>query len=254
MALSDTSVWTMISSEIVYAALRKVNAVGEGEHLVVPTALVNETTSRLNAVIKAFEADGMPLWRIQETIITPIAETQQYNIGEGQTTDVPAPLKVLQCYRRVTTDGETYDTPLILVSRYDWNLIPNKTAVGVPTHAFYQTSGAPNTTAVGALKVWPRPSTAWVAAAGTIVISYHRAFDDIEDPDDHLDFPQYFILALTWALADEIALEHGVPIAERAQIANKARELKKEALGFGVEEGSIRFVPEQMYLQQSKAK
>lgn len=249
MPLSNSANWARTRDEIISQALRKVNAIGTGE--TADSSLVSETAASLNNVVKALHAEGMPLWRISELQITPVAGTASYTIGEsGAAVTDKAPLKIIQAFRRTGSGTTQADTPLKILSQYDYNLIANKGAQGSPSELSYREPGANvATAALGTIYLWPVPDTNFVTTnSGKIVIVYQRPFDDLDAAADHLDFPPHFYQAIVWALADEIARENGVPLAEGSIIHKRAQEEMARALAFGTEEGSLKFVPDPNYL------
>lgn len=254
MALSNSTNYSMTRDDLIAAALRKTNTIGTGE--TPEAALVTEVAGALNRVVKALAADGMPLWRITEGTLTPVAGTATYTVGETGTIAVAAPQKIIQAFRRKTLSGVTTDTPLFIDPYYDYNLLPNKTTSGTPLRLFYKTPG-PNAAAAaqGTIYLWPVPDASFVSGSdgtGTVKFYYQRPFDDLDGASDHLDFPSYWYQAVVWGLTDEIAPEQGVPLGERSMIHRRAQEERIIALGFGVEEGSVRFVPDPEYLQSLK--
>jgi hypothetical protein len=62
---------------------------------------------------------------------------------------------------------------------------------------------------------------------------------DFDTSTDNPPVPNYLYNALTWALADQLAFEYGVPIADRSQISKKAQYHKAMALSYDQEDGSI---------------
>jgi hypothetical protein len=254
MPLSGSTNYALTRDDLISAALRKTNTIGTGE--TPDSSLVTEVAGALQRVVKALEADGMPLWRITEATLTPVAGTVSYTIGESATINTPAPLKVLQAFRRKTLNNVTNDVPMHIDPYYDYNLLPNKTTAGYPVRLFYKAPGANAAAAVqSTIYLWPVPDSTFVSGSdgtGTIKIYYQRPFDDLDASGDHLDFPSYWYQAVVWGLADEIAGEQGVPLGERSMIHKRAQEERLIALSFGTEEGSIRFFPDPVYLESLK--
>lgn len=248
MALSNSYNWVLTRDQVITAALRKVNTIGTGE---TPSAdLVSECATSLNVVLKALAADGMPLWAISEKQFTPVAGTATYTIGVAGTIAQVAPLKIHQAYRSVGTGTSRNDVPLEILSRFDYNLIPNKSSAGTPTTLCYTTPGSnAGSTANGTIALWPVPDSNFVTTnSGTITVAFQTTFDDMDAASDNLDFPEYWMQAVIWALADEISYDNGIPLAERSMIHKRAMEERMIALGFGTEEGSLRFRPDPNYL------
>jgi hypothetical protein len=69
------------------------------------------------------------------------------------------------------------------------------------------------------------------------------SLEDFDADGDIPDIPSYYYNALTWALADQLAYESGVPLAERDRITRKADYHRIVALSFDIEEGSLFFQP-----------
>lgn len=247
MALSASTNYLSTRDNIIKRALRIIGAIDQGA--TPPTSAVTEAALTLNEIFKEWAADGLHMWRYLDTNVTLVAATQSYSVGESQTVNVAAPLKVVQAARRITDSSNLItDVPLIICNKTDWMNIPNKYATGTPTHVWYRQPAAPGTTvAVGTLYFWPIPDANFVSSGGntgSAVISYMAPLQDFDGSTDNPDVPAYMTNALVWALADQLQYEYGVPIAERAQISKKAQMHKAVALSFDQEEGSLYFQPE----------
>jgi len=81
-----------------------------------------------------------------------------------------------------------------------------------------------------------------VYAANKIVyFLFQRPFADFDSATDTPDFPQEWIRALKYGLADEMCMEYGLAQKERLELKARATEYKEEALAFTQEEGSLFF-------------
>lgn len=233
MATSGSYDWTMTRTQVITGALRKLGALPSGG---APSAAqTSDAADALNALIKAFQADGMPVWAIDSTTFTVTSGISTYTIGPGETIDIPAaPLKVLQA-QRTLLGGE--NVPLQLKSRYDFNALPiSDTITGTPVALYYQplsTNGIPT----GSIHVWPNPDD----STTVITLDYQRPFDDMDGANDNLDFPSYWVMALIYNLAWALSPEFGIPVTERTALQKEALYWKEEALSYGTEEGSIYF-------------
>ena len=88
MATSGSTDYSQTRDDIIKRALRLIGALAQGES---PTTdQVTEAAVALNGLVKAWEADGMPLWAIKERTITLQATTNTYTLT------TPKPLKVIQ--------------------------------------------------------------------------------------------------------------------------------------------------------------
>lgn len=230
MATSGTTIWQANRNEIIESALRKLQVLSE-EQSANSTQLAKGNLA-LNAMLKAFHSDGMPIWAIDEYTFTVVDGTATYNIGIGETLDTPQPLKVIQAYR---TELNSSNVPLNIYTKYNYNLLPLNNNSGVPVNLYYQ----PLST-TGIIKLWPTPSD----DTTTITIVYQRPFEDMTSSTDNLDFPAYWTEAVIYGLAWRLAPEYSVPLPDRQMIASEAKLFKDEALSFGSEEGSLYMQPD----------
>lgn len=232
MPTSGSTNFSITRDQLIAGSLRIAGAISQGE---TPSAtLYSETAEALNMFVKAMQADGMPLWAIRKQAITLTTSTADYTIGVSQTVNTPKPLKVLQAFLHNTTSG--LDIPMRIVTRSEYELLGNKTSTGMPVQIFYE----PLLT-TGILHVYPVP-TSTIAAGYTLVIIYQRPFEDFDASADEPDFPQEYYDCIKFGLADRIAPEHGLAIQDRQDLARRAKELRQEALSFGLEEGSTFFM------------
>src|SRR6266704_306265 len=79
---------------VITRALRIIGAIGQGE--TASATQITEGAEALNDLVKEFQADGMPLWKIK--FLTPFVytATPTYLIGLNSTINQTAPLKILQ--------------------------------------------------------------------------------------------------------------------------------------------------------------
>jgi hypothetical protein len=231
MATSGSTDLSTDRNTIIRGALRIVGGIAQGE---TPTTdQYTEAAEALNFLVKALEADGMPLWAMKEYSVPLTVSTASYRIGLSQTVNTPKPLRVISAYRRDSTSN--IDVPMVKLTRDEYNLLGNKTSEGTPSQFYYD----PQRT-YGDLFLFPVPDSS--SATNSVVrIVYQRPFEDFDASTDEPDFPQEWFDALKFLLADRLAPEYGVGIQERQDIRSRAKQLKEEALSFGSEEGSIYF-------------
>ena len=229
MATSGSTNFSINRDQLIAGALRIAGAISQGE---TPSAtLYTETAEALNMFIKAMQADGMPLWATKKYAITLTTSAADYTIGVSQTVNTPKPLKVLQAFLRNTSTN--LDIPVRIITRSEYELLGNKTTTGLPVQIFYE----PLLT-TGVLHVYPVPDST-VASSYTLSIIYQRPFEDFDATADEPDFPQEYYDCIKFGLADRIAPEHGLAIQDRQDLRSRAKELRQEALSFGLEEGSM---------------
>jgi len=225
MATSGSTDYSQTRDDIIKRSLRLIGALAQGES---PTTdQVTEAAVALNGLVKAWEADGMPLWAIKERTITLQATTNTYTLT------TPKPLKVIQAwYRNVTSN---VDVPMRVITRDEYNRLGNKSSAGTPIQVFYEPRRDD-----GILHVFPTPS-ATDAANVSIHIVYQAPFDDFDQSTDTPDFPQEWYDAVTYGLATRLAPEYGLPIPDRKTLWQEMSIIKQDALNFGLEEGSLYF-------------
>lgn len=231
MSTSGSTVFNLTRDQIITSALRMIGAIAQGES---PTATqISEAAEALNIMIKAWEADGMPLWGLEESDITLVAGVNLYQIGIGKSVNIPKPLKVIQAWNRDTVSN--VDIPMRIITKQEYNILGNKTTSGNPIQIFYQPM-----LDYGELHVFPTPS-AQEATQNKIYLVYQRPFEDFLISGNNPDFPQEWLEAIKYGLAARLAPEYGMPLEQRQFLNKEAGEVKQAALSFGTEEGSLYF-------------
>lgn len=222
---------------IINGALRLVGGIGQGE---TPTSdQTTEANEALNMMVKAWQADGMPLWALKKYSFALTDGTANYRIGSSQTVNTPKPLKIIQAFLRNTSTND--DTPLNIITKQEyWNL-GNKTSEGLPSQLMYEPYNL-----YGDVYLFPTPD-ATTQSSYQLHIIYQRPFEDFDATGDTPDFPQEWHDALKYGLATRLAGEYGMPPADRKLLLQEASAIKAEALSFGTEEGSLYLQPEIRY-------
>jgi hypothetical protein len=231
-ATSGAYNYTTNRDAIIARSLRIIGAIGQGE---TPTAAaVTEAAEALNDLVKEWESDGMPLWAIREYVITPTAGVTQYVVADG-------PLKVFQAWRRDSSSTIPVDSPMIVFTKAEYNMMSAKASAGTPNQLYYDPPG--NLNNLGTVSFYPTPDANAVTYQKYYLVG-QRPFENFNAASDIPDFPQYWYNAVKWGLADQLSYEYGVGVTEKAQIAKKALFHKEMALSFGIEEGSFYVQPE----------
>ena len=229
MSTSGVTTWSLQRDAVINSALRKLSVLSGGS---TPAAYeITNATEALNAMLKAFQADGMPIWAIKTHSFTTTATVASTTIGVGQTLNTPAPLKVVQAYRN---QGSSVNVPMNIYTNFDYHLLPLSNTSGPPVNLFYQPKGA-----TGEINLWPIPSD----STTTITLVYQRPFEDMVAATDDFDFPSYWMEAIIYGLAWRLSPEYGIPLPDRQALAKEAEMFHEKAFEFGQEEGSIYFQP-----------
>ena len=231
MPTSGSYNWTLNRDQVITGALRKLAVLPSGG--TPSTNQLNDATEALNALVKAFQADGMPLWAVTHYDFTTTAGTNSYTIGIGQTLNTVAPLKVFQAFYTLENGN---NIPMNVYNRYDFNMLPQSPSYeGNPVNLYYQPL-----VDTGTITLWPSPST----STTTITIHYQRPYQDMDSASDAFDFPAYWMQALIFNLAWTLSPEYGIPPVDRDKLAAEAKYWKQEALSYGSEEGGLFFQPD----------
>ena len=227
MATSGTYSFTMTRDDIIGAALRLVGAFGDTDPI--PGSDITNCAQALNILTKELVVEGLPLWAVLD-FSTPLVQAQaSYNLSllTGQT----LPQRVLDAYI-VDSSGNT--TMLDSMSRYDYDQLGMKNALGTPNQWYYD----PQLSA-GAIVLYEVPD----GTPYTLHVVIQRQFQDFNLSTDNADFPQEAFRLLKWCLADEISLEYKAPEKTQVKIERKAKEIKEAFFDYNREQASVIFQP-----------
>ena len=230
MSTSGSVTWSLKRDGIINSALRKLAVLSGGS--APQTYEITNAAEALNAMIKGFQADGMPVWEMDQYTFTTILNQPQYIIGTGMALNTNAPLKVVQAYRNQLN---SVNVPLNIYTQYNYNLLPLAVSSGTPINLYYQ----PKET-FGEINLWPKPND----ATTTITIVYQNQFDDMLSANDDIDFPSWWTEAVIYGLAWRLSPEYGIPLQDRNLLMKEAEFFHQSALLFGQEEGSLYLMPD----------
>lgn len=231
MSTSGTTTWKLNRNELITAALRKLAVLSGGSSP--ETYQITDGTQALNAMIKGFQTDGMPVWSIKSYTFPVSLSDPDYLIGPGQQFDTAMPLKVLQAWRN--SPNNFSNVPMNIYTNYNYDLLPLTLSSGTPVNLYYQPMKEH-----GVINLWPKPNDTSI----TITIRYQAPFEDMTSATDDLDFPSYWTEAVIYGLAARLAPEYGIPLQDRQLLQKEAMEYHANALSFGTEEGSFYFQPD----------
>lgn len=191
----------MNARDVITQALKLIRVVPAGED---PTADdANDAETALNMLLKTWGANRH-LWITTYGTITLVADQVEYSVPDAR--------RVNDMQRRYLTNN--IDTPMIEMSRWDYDQQPNKFNASIPTMWYFNPQRDTRT-----VYLWP-PPTAATAAAYSIRYTYQRVLDDIDSLNNDNDVPQEWLETLTYNLADRLMDYHNVDfpkITARAQ-------------------------------------
>lgn len=147
------------------------------------------------------------------------------------TTKADRPLRLIQAVRR---DSSNNDTPITPISQQEYWALSNKTYDGPVSQIYYD----PQLT--GVFYLWPESDD----VTDTIEMVVHKAFDDMDDGANTLDFPSEWTEAVVLGLAARLAQKSGMPTKHVQSLLFMAEEAKRNVRAFDVENSSVFFSPE----------
>lgn len=233
MARSNSFDFNVTRDELIKAAFRLIGVGHRGES--VPADEINDASEALNLMLKAWQADGLQLWKREEQSIPLTASKRVYTLGPTGDVVMQRPLRLLEVVRR--TSGNI-DVPLNRLSKNEYYGLSNKLSEDVPVsyHFDPQLDNAE-------LTFWPTPDTG-AATEYTIEIVYHRPFEDVDSATDNFDCPVEWLEAVKFGLALRLAPEYGVDLPTQYRLQKQFDDIYDKALSWDVEDTSIYFQPD----------
>lgn len=144
------------------------------------------------------------------------------------TKKIERPLRILTSRRY--DQFSRIETPLWNMARLDFRDLPNKYTTGIINATFYDPQLSD-----GVFWVWTNPTNSYYA----VKFTWMRQLQDFDTANDTADFPQYWLNALTWNLAQQMAVEYGCPEPRFSRIQQMAAQSLDTAMGFDREPESI---------------
>ena len=242
-----SSTYTVTRDQIITLALRKLGVLELGE--TPDTDTIDNATMSLNLLIKQLSTEGLKLWKISELIVPLTISQTSYVLGGSTSTLMydslaptvaitDKPLKVVQGFYRNTQVTPYIDTPVLLVSKQEYNVLGSKFSTGTANTIFYDPR-----TLNGILYVYLTPD---LNASTNIELHLvaQMPLNDISGATEIPDFPNEWMNCLVWNLADQLALEYGVPMNSRQEITQRAGSYKAMLTDWDVEAASTSFSPD----------
>lgn len=190
MAVSNSTDLSTTRDLIIREALEILGVYDPNEGL--SSADVTSCSRTLEFMVKAWQADGIHLWKYTE---------QTINMVDGTNTYTPAP-RVLRVHEaRYRTASDSIDTPLLIVSRKEYMELTDKSSEGSrPTILYYSP-----TRDSGTVYLWPTPSN----STDSVILTAELSIMDFDGGSNEPDFPQEWYQALAWGLAERSATKYG---------------------------------------------
>lgn len=248
----STSTFTVSRNQIITSALRKLGVIELGD-TADPETIANASIV-LNLFIKQMATSGIKLWTVDTGVLPLVANQTTYTLG-GTATDffyaendviktavTNKPLIIIQGFLRNIESTPNIDSPMMLISRQEYNTLGSKFSTGTMNSFFYDVRNLD-----GKLNVFLTPTTD-TATNYEFHFVYQRPIYDITTAQASPDFPNEWMNTLVWNLADQLAIEYGVPMGNRQEIALRARAYIEQLEGWDVEIASTFFKPDPQML------
>lgn len=242
-----SSTYTVTRDQIITLALRKLGVLEIGSTPDVDT--LNNASMSLNLLIKQLSTEGLKLWKNSELIVPLVTNQTSYILGGSSSvlmydTQNPTiaitdrPLKCIQGFYRNKQVTPNIDTPVMVVSKQEYNLLGSKFSTGTANTIFYDVKAIN-----GILYVYLTPD-ANASSNIELHIVVQLPLNDITLGTDIPDFPNEWMNCLVWNLADQLAMEYGVPMNSRQEITARAGSYKTALSDWDVEASSTFFAPD----------
>jgi len=240
MAAITSSTYSITRDQIIISALRKLGAVEPGDTAATIDAnIVTNCAQALNLMVKQWMTEGIKLWTVTQYTLTLVASQTEYIIGpSGPDLVADKPLRLIQGVIRNISTTPYIDTPLQIISKQEYMSLGSKFSTGVANSVYLN----PGTTSAS-VKLFLTPST--IAATNyQVILTCQRPIYDISSSSSVPDFPNEWMQALVWGLADQLSLEFGLPINHRQEVMLRAEKYKDQLTSWDVENESTFFQPD----------
>jgi hypothetical protein len=165
----------------------------------------------LNRMLKSWQAVESFDWTMTNMTVSVVAQP-------AQTLSPARPLRIANVnYRQ-----NSIDRPMVEMTRYDYDTLPNKSARGEPTTWFYDRQRE-----AAVLYIWPVPQT---ISGRTLQITYERELPDLTAETDVLDVPSEYWDAVVANLAAQLCLDYTVQEVVAQGVFARAQASKAEML------------------------
>jgi len=208
---------TLTNFDIAQDALRKLGVVAMDES---PTAdQIQHALRQLDRMLKAWQSRGYMLWTVASMVV-PLTTAASYAL---------TPVRPVQIQSVRLRRAGGIDTPMIQMTRDEYDSLPLKTSTGIPTQWYYDRQKE-----AGTLFVWPVLSA---ASGQTLQITYVREVEDVL-PANEVDVPSEWWEATVYNLAARLADDYQVAAANVIAMA----QMSLAAAMAGDREDSVYFV------------
>lgn len=193
----------------------EVGAIGQEAEAVLSAHAVRA----LNRVMKAWQLDDAAPSFLRASQTLTLTTAASYTLAPAR------PVRILSA--RLKRSG--VETPMIRLTRDEYDALPIKTTAGIPTQFYYDRQKE-----AALFYVWPVLS---VAAGETVEITYEREFEDVAI-GDNIDLPGEWWDVAVLQLASRLVHAHGSEAAKQS-VPMRAEMMLNKALGAAVDGESV---------------
>ena len=193
----------------------EVGAIGQEAEAILSAHAVRT----LNRVMKAWQLDDAAPSFLRASQTLTLTTAASYTLAPER------PVRILSA--RLKRSG--VETPMIRLTRDEYDSLPVKTTTGIPTQFYYDRQKED-----ALLYVWPVLS---VAAGETVEITYEREFEDVAI-GDNIDLPGEWWDVAVLQLASRLVHAHGSEAAKQS-VPMRAEMMLNKALGAAVDGESV---------------
>ena len=158
-----------------------------------------EAISELFSMLKAWQVDGA-MWTRDSQSVSLVTDQANYTLT--------SPARPLRIHNARYKDANGYEMPMQRLVRDDYDLLPNKSAKGVPTCFYYDRAREQ-----GTLYVWPVPAS---ATTETVEMTIEAEIDDVTSSSQALDVPAEWYDAVIYNLAARLSFQMDARLEARA--------------------------------------
>ena len=239
-----TTVYNITRDQVIVAAFRKLGIIEPADSGTnIDPNLITNAAVILNLMVKQWASVGIKLWTIQEYTLPLVAGQTSYTIGPvGPDLTADKPLRLIEgngnTFLRNISVTPNIDIPMQILSRQEYNMLGSKYSTG-QINSVYMEPGTINSI----IKVYLTPDTA-TSTNFQLHFTAQRQLADIASSTDIPEFPNEWMNALVWNLADQLAIEFDVPANHRQEIQMRATAYLESIQGWDVEHTSTFFMPD----------
>ena len=246
---SGTAGFSITRNELITSSLRTLRVLRESD--AANATQINNANTTLNMLLKNMQSNGLGLWTYTTIVVPMVIGQVAYTIGpSGADITSVRPLRLFEgSFIRDLSVTPYYDTPLIVISRREYDQFGVKTTQGVPNSIYYfpgidiADGTTDPSTGYGTLYVYTAPSQ----NTRSLYLNMQRPIYDVNAAADVFDLPQEWFRCLKFMLAGELAWEYPkVDPGYAKEIRAMGRDLQNELQSWSVEDSPVYFQPNQM--------